>query len=102
MGGKMINAKLAFSWARNAHILMGALWVVLLVYVLGWSHWYCYVGTGVVLAALKEFLYDQYFESPEVRGSNLADFLQYLSGIAAGLLVCYLRTKYLAPYSLFV
>ena len=41
-----------------------------------------------VLAAIKEFWYDRYYETAEVRGSSLEDFLLYLIGATLAAGVC--------------
>lgn len=47
--------------------------------------WAC---LGIVLfAAIKEFWYDHTYESPETRGSDLEDFLFYVLGAAAQLVI---------------
>jgi hypothetical protein len=47
--------------------------------------WAC---LGVVFfAAVKEFWYDHTYESPQTRGSDLEDFLFYVLGAAAELLI---------------
>jgi hypothetical protein len=43
-------------------------------------------AVGTVAAALKEFWYDQNYETVDTRGSNLLDFSMYEIGIIAGLL----------------
>lgn len=50
------------------------------------GHWWA-IAACIVAAAIKEFWYDQHFESAEVRGSNLKDFSFYCLGIAAGALL---------------
>jgi len=49
-------------------------------------------GAFALYAAVKEFWYDQNYETPEVRGSNLRDFLFYLLGDALAI-VAYLALK---------
>jgi hypothetical protein len=41
----------------------------------------------VLFAAVKEFWYDHTYESPQTRGSDLEDFLFYVLGAAAELLI---------------
>jgi hypothetical protein len=41
----------------------------------------------LVWAVMKEFWYDEKYETPEVRGSGLEDFLFYAIGIVTAVLV---------------
>lgn len=41
----------------------------------------------VIWGAIKEFWYDERYETVEVRGSNLRDFLGYLLGGLTGLII---------------
>ena len=43
-------------------------------------------AVGTVASAMKEFWYDQNYETVDTRGSNLLDFSMYEIGIIAGLL----------------
>jgi hypothetical protein len=77
--------------AQKNHVLAGLAWVFGWVVLTGQeTHWYFFAG-GVVLAALKEFLYDQYCESPAVRGSNLEDFSFYCVGLCVATIMCLLK-----------
>jgi hypothetical protein len=40
-----------------------------------------------IAAAVKEFWYDEHYETPEVRGSSLEDFVFYFLGVSVGFLV---------------
>ncbi len=44
-------------------------------------------GAWLLYAAIKEFFYDQRYETPEVRGSSLEDFLFQAAGAAVGLIL---------------
>jgi hypothetical protein len=44
-------------------------------------------GVALVAAAIKEFWYDQNYETTDERGSNLLDFSMYAVGIVLGLLL---------------
>jgi hypothetical protein len=65
--------------AQSAHVWFGG-WVVYTFHL--WTSAWWGVVAVVIFAALKEFLYDQKYESPEVRGSNWKDLGFY--GLGAG------------------
>lgn len=70
--------------AQLSHVGWGALGVLIA------SLWHVQAaGTVAILAAaaIKEFWYDSTFEPPEVRGSNLLDFLTYCLGAGLGWVV---------------
>lgn len=54
---------------------------------------YPWTAAGLMLlwALGKEFIYDEKYETPEVRGSSLTDFAFYCVGIAVALLFNFLR-----------
>src|SRR4051812_19309612 len=76
--------------AQLSHFAWGAL-VILVEYTLGLSLvailWT--LPVGVAMAAWKEFYWDYAYESVEVRGSSLKDFLFYCLGMgfAMGLIL---------------
>jgi len=70
--------------AQNAHVLAGALAVLGSIALWGPSSKLPATVMMIAFAAIKEFWYDQQYESPEVRGSNLRDFTFYCVGIAFG------------------
>lgn len=61
-----------FSAAFVVHVFHGNPWAIAAV---------------VVACAVKEFWYDYKYESAEVRGSSLKDFVFYMIGAAAGWLL---------------
>jgi len=70
--------------SQSSHWLGGAFALIGSVYLFGED---CKIFAGViilVLAAVKEFWYDYKFETSEVRGSSLKDFLFYVLGVATG------------------
>ena len=76
----MITSKAFNSLAQRAHLLFGSsiTWGTILFFG---PHYLWYVLPAyTLLTGLKEFLYDQYCESREVRGSNLEDWLNYQAG----------------------
>lgn len=74
--------------SQNAHMLAGALVVFVSGSLFPREMWFI-LGLFVVLTAWKEFYYDEHYESVEVRGSNLQDFLHYQYGMIAALLVAW-------------
>ena len=64
--------------SQSAHFFSGAF--VIHVFHGNWK----IIVIAVILAAIKEFWYDYHYESAEVRGSSLKDFVFYCLGIAAG------------------
>jgi hypothetical protein len=73
--------------SQALHVALGALFLFAPV-ALHWPHPKV-VGSivGLVYAALKEGIYDVYYEDAETRGSGLVDFSFYLLGMGIGLLV---------------
>jgi hypothetical protein len=71
--------------AQTGHFVGGALAVLAPVALI--SPVWCFVGgVGIVLfAAGKEFWWDYRYESTEVRGSSLEDFLFYVFGALVAL-----------------
>lgn len=90
----MIDQKTAFQWAYTTHILGAALIIVAFAYLLGSAYWYYYAGVTIAYAAVKEFWYDENYETVEVRGSNLTDFLYYIAGVALGLAIVCLKNRF--------
>jgi VanZ family protein len=73
--------------AQNAHLCFGALMVFVPTYIFGpGALWYA-MALFLVYALVKEFWYDERYETVEVRGSSLKDFLFYMLGAALGLVV---------------
>ena len=77
--------------SQNAHALGGALAVLGPAALLG--EWYAVGGAVLVMvfAAVKEFWYDEHYETAEVRGSSLRDFTFYGVGAVTALLLCGIR-----------
>lgn len=89
-----ITPKLFNQVAQLGHFAGGA--AIVLAFVVLWRVPYAeYVGFGIVAvaAAAKEFYYDEHYESTEVRGSSLEDFLFYLIGAGAAMLVALVRAR---------
>jgi hypothetical protein len=86
-----ITPKLFNSVAQAGHFAGGAA-IVLAVVVAGGHAWWGLAGVAA-LAALKEFWYDEQYESAEVRGSSLEDFLFYLSGAGAALILAWAKGR---------
>jgi hypothetical protein len=67
--------------AQFSHIVLAALIIV----------WFTFIGhpllglfVAVSFAALKEFIYDHYYEDAVTRGSDWQDFAYYLVGTGLG------------------
>jgi hypothetical protein len=89
-----ITPKLFNSVAQAGHFAGGA--ALVLATVVLWHVAYApFVGFGIVAlaAAIKEFWYDEHYESTEVRGSSLEDFSFYLVGAGAAAIVALVRAK---------
>jgi hypothetical protein len=68
---------------------LAVVWGFALIGKPSWLWWVAPLGTA--LAAVKEFFYDQHYETTEVRGSNLRDFLFYCVGIYSALVIYLIR-----------
>jgi hypothetical protein len=89
-----ITRKLFNQVAQLGHFAGGA--AITLATVVLWRASYApFAGFGivVVLAAIKEFWFDEHYESAEVRGSNLEDFSFYLLGAGAAAIVALVRGR---------
>lgn len=84
-----------FDWlAQKAHFLAGTT-SVFLGYLLHQMRGALICGGLLILFALiKEFWYDQNYEDPEERGSNLRDFMYYFVGVNFALYVIILIERY--------
>lgn len=67
--------------AQIAHVAVAYAVVLSLLLVLGPGSLYWLIPVSVGAAAIKEFWYDEKYESASVRGSSLEDFLWYCVGI---------------------
>jgi hypothetical protein len=65
--------------AQSSHIWFGG-WVVF-VFGLWTSPWWGALAI-TIFAGIKEGWYDQNYETAEIRGSNLRDFVFYVAGAA--------------------
>jgi hypothetical protein len=63
--------------AQSAHVWFAG-WTVFVFHL--WTNPWWGVLAVAIFAAIKEFLYDQKYESPAVRGSNWKDFGFYQVG----------------------
>lgn len=73
--------------AQASHFFIGA-WAVATSQAIWRGDAKFWASLGVLLfAAVKEFWYDHTYESPETRGSDLEDFLFYVFGVAAELVI---------------
>jgi hypothetical protein len=89
-----ITPKLFNQVAQLGHFAGGAA-IVLATVVLWHDSRAPFAGfIGVLLAAgVKEFWYDEHYESTEVRGSSFEDFMYYMVGATAALIVAVVRAK---------
>jgi hypothetical protein len=87
-----ITPKLFNSVAQAGHFAGGAA-IVLAIVVLWRATYAPFAGFSIVLlaSAIKEFWFDYKYESTEVRGSSLEDFLMYLAGAGAAMIVSLVR-----------
>ncbi len=85
----MITGKDFNILAQKAHFLGGlaAVWGSAVLFSAP-----IYGAIGItVFAVVKEFWYDQHYETPEIRGSNSLDFLFYVFGAGIALTTCLLK-----------
>jgi hypothetical protein len=77
-----------------SHWLAGCLFVMGFTYLFGpGAEWWC-VLIFTAYAAIKEFWYDQNYETAEVRGSNLEDFSFYMVGVTLAVILILIKTKW--------
>jgi hypothetical protein len=89
-----ITRKLFNQVAQLGHFAGGAALVLATVVLWRDAHAPFAGFAGVLLAAgVKEFWFDQHYESAEVRGSNLEDFSFYLLGAGAAAIVALVRGR---------
>lgn len=74
--------------AQYNHMLAGAVVVLATVETYPPAIWYVVVAFAL-LTGWKEFWYDYRYETTEVRGSSLSDFLHYQLGVGAVLALHY-------------
>jgi predicted MFS family arabinose efflux permease len=78
--------------AQASHVAIGAAIVGLTSARFHGPSKYIAAGIVVVLAAVKEFWFDQNFEDAVTRGSNFEDWSYYVAGSAAALLILWGNT----------
>lgn len=90
----MIDDKVAYSWSRNAHVLMGLSFVLIAFMFGGWK-WECGVATAIMVwAGVKEVWWDEAYETVDERGSGVADYVEYGAGVVLGLLLCGIKLHF--------
>lgn len=83
-----------FDWlAQKSHILSGALAVFAPLALSGEKAMWIGALVITIWALVKEFWYDERYESKEERGSNFRDFFFYVSGAAIALSIWAIKTK---------
>ena len=82
-----ISPKVFNDVSQSGHFLAGCLAIFAPVVLLG--PWWRFVGAGVItaFAAVKEGVYDRWFETADVRGSSLEDFSFYIAGALVSLVI---------------
>ncbi len=79
-----MNWKLFNAISQMSHWLGGAFAVLAGYTLFGLKGMWLSVGAVFIGAAVKEFWFDYKYESTEVRGSSLEDFLFYILGLVIG------------------
>lgn len=77
--------------SQFAHALGGAFAIVASVMLFGHCFMWPAAGVFTLYAAVKEFWYDQNYESACDRGSNARDFGFYMLGVGVGILIVLIR-----------
>ncbi len=72
--------------AQYNHVLFGSTIVFAAMDLYPPAMWFV-IAAYVIYTAWKEFYYDQRYETPEVRGSNLKDFTFYQVGVMLALVI---------------
>ena len=78
--------------SQNAHDLGGLCTVLIPAYLFGILSLWISVPLLVLLAGVKEFYWDYKFETTEVRGSSLEDFLHYCLGAGVAVVLVLIKT----------
>lgn len=79
--------------SQNAHWLTGMSYAFFFM-VIGHPHLLLYaIPFYILLTAWKEFWYDYKYETSEIRGSSLEDFIFYQIGWIGGLIVYFVTIK---------
>lgn len=90
----MIDDKVAYSWARNAHILMGGSFVLIAFMFGGWK-WECGIAMAITIwAFIKEVIWDPKYETVAEQGSGVADFCEYAIGVGIALIICGIKQHF--------
>jgi hypothetical protein len=74
--------------AQFSHVVLAALIIVWFAFI---GHSFLGVFLAVSFGALKEFIYDHYYEDAETRGSDWQDFVYYLVGTGLGIILVLLK-----------
>jgi hypothetical protein len=85
----MITGKQYNQLAQLNHVLAGTTWIWGTALFFG-EHW-LFLYAGVFAAAIKEFWYDERYESPEIRGSSFQDFIFYCVGLFGAVWIYWLK-----------
>lgn len=90
----MITDKEFDDLAQINHFIGGALAVILAGFLFGMPYFYAAGAAMGFYAAVKEFWYDEHYETTEVRGSSFKDFVFYVLGIIAGTAICIAKISF--------
>lgn len=77
--------------AQKSHVLGGCLWILGTDYLFGHTVMAWGSIVAVLLAAWKEFYWDERFEGPDERGSSLEDFCFYVVGLVVGVSIVLIK-----------
>ena len=72
---------------QTTHVLAGLLVILGPIALFGARFWYVWALALVLFASVKEFWYDENYETADERGSNLEDFGFYMVGLVVGILL---------------
>lgn len=101
-----VDATLYDEIGQTAHTLAGILVVLGPNALFGSRFMWAWVLALIIFAAVKEFWYDQNYETSDERGNNGKDFGFYILGLAIGLILwgikrCYEIRRERTRYSTF-
>jgi hypothetical protein len=86
-----ITPKLFNSISQNAHMLCGSTVVFGSILLFHVKSLYYILPAYMIITGIKEFYYDQHFESKEVRGSNMEDWTFYQLGWVLAVMIYWIK-----------
>lgn len=81
----VVSALLWNETGETAHVLAGLLVILGPIALFGPKYMWLWAGFMVLFASLKEFWYDENYETADERGSNLEDWGFYMIGTVVGI-----------------